>query len=119
MAIAGIDESAVTAWLLANVDGLVPPLAFSLIEGGNSNLTYRVEDAEGSFALRRPPLGHVLESAHDMAREFRVISALRDTAVPVPDALALCAPTSGSTMRPSTSWNSSTAWCPRTPTRGR
>ena len=79
-----------TRWLADNV-GAAPPVTFSLIVGGNSNLTYAVTDSDGmSLALRRPPLGHVLESAHDMSREFRVISALGDTAVPVPEALGLC-----------------------------
>ncbi len=60
------------------------------IAGGKSNLTYRVDAGARSVILRRPPLGHVLPTAHDMAREFRVISALGATAVPVPDALHLC-----------------------------
>ena len=89
--LAGINHDKVTAWLLAHVDGLTPPLDFSLIAGGHSNLTYRFVDASGrACVLRRPPLGHVLESAHDMGREHRIISALHDTPVPVPRALALC-----------------------------
>lgn len=80
-----------TAWLTSNVDDVEPPLTFSLIVGGNSNLTYRVDDVGGRrLALRRPPLGNVLESAHDMGREFRAISALATTDVPVPQALGLC-----------------------------
>ena len=62
----------------------------SLIAGGKSNLTYRVDSAAGSVIVRRPPLGHVLPTAHDMAREHRVMSALADTAVPVPRMLHLC-----------------------------
>ena len=70
--VAGIDVESVTRWLAENV-GAAPPVTFSLIVGGNSNLTYAVTDSDGlSLALRRPPLGHVLESAHDMGREFRV-----------------------------------------------
>ncbi|WP_326560116.1 phosphotransferase family protein [Micromonospora sp. NBC_01796] len=61
-----------------------------LIPGGRSNLTYRVRTGAREFVLRRPPLGHVLATAHDMAREFRVISALSGTGVPVPAALLLC-----------------------------
>jgi aminoglycoside phosphotransferase (APT) family kinase protein len=61
-----------------------------LITGGKSNLTYRITDGASVWALRRPPLAHVLPSAHDMAREFRVISALGGTDVPVPRAIALC-----------------------------
>ena len=61
----------------------------SLIAGGKSNLTYVVSDGEQEWIVRRPPLGHVLATAHDMAREYRVMTALRDTAVPVPADLSL------------------------------
>ncbi len=88
----GIREEAVTAWLEAHVAGVLPPLSFELIVGGRSNLTYRVEDARGQrFVLRRPPLGAVLETAHDVGREHRIISALADSGVPVPPALGHCA----------------------------
>ena len=88
----GIKVADVTPWLLGNVDGLRPPLSFELISGGRSNLTYGVTDGAGrKVVLRRPPTSHVLSTAHDMAREFRVISALRDTEVPVAPALAFCA----------------------------
>ena len=74
----GIDADAVTGWLSARVPSLAPPLAFSLIAGGHSNLTYEVTDAAGGhWVLRRPPLGHVLATAHDMGREHRIISALQ------------------------------------------
>ena len=90
MRTAGIDRQPVTSWLQRHI-GAEPPLTFDLITGGNSNLTYRVEDRRGEVvALRRPPLSRVLESAHDMAREFRVISALHGTDVPVPEPLGLC-----------------------------
>ncbi|QTX05994.1 phosphotransferase family protein [Agromyces archimandritae] len=59
-------------------------LRASVIAGGRSNLTYRIDGARIPLVLRRPPLGHVLSSAHDMAREHRVITALAGTAVPVP-----------------------------------
>ncbi len=55
-----------------------------LISGGKSNLTYRVACDAGEVILRRPPLGHILPTAHDMGREYRVMTALADTAVPVP-----------------------------------
>src|SRR5215469_1555403 len=61
-----------------------------LIAGGRSNLTYRLDLDSGQVVLRRPPLGHVLPTAHDMNREFRVLSALSGTAVPVPQPLANC-----------------------------
>ncbi len=60
------------------------------ISGGKSNLTYLVTAEPGEVVLRRPPLGHVLPTAHDMTREHRIIAALGPTAVPVPEALLLC-----------------------------
>ena len=66
------------------------PLTATLIAGGRSNLTYSVTDGTSTWVLRRPPLGHVLPTAHDMAREYRVMSALASTDVPVPATLALC-----------------------------
>jgi aminoglycoside phosphotransferase (APT) family kinase protein len=66
------------------------PLTGELIPGGRSNLTYRVTDGTRRWVLRRPPLGHVLATAHDMPREYRVIKALADTAVPVPEVELLC-----------------------------
>jgi aminoglycoside phosphotransferase (APT) family kinase protein len=83
----GIAVAEVTAWLAERTE-LVPPLDFELIQGGRSNLTFAVSDGEGRrVVLRRPPLHGVLESAHDMGREFRIISALADTGVPVPACL--------------------------------
>ncbi|WP_393085300.1 phosphotransferase family protein [Streptomyces sp. LN704] len=66
------------------------PLTGRLIEGGRSNLTYAVTDGTTRWVVRRPPLGHVLATAHDMKREHRVISALHPTAVPVPRPVLLC-----------------------------
>ncbi len=87
----GIDRGPVTAWLEANIDGAVGPFDFEMIVGGHSNLTYRVTGGDGTrFVLRRPPLTAVLATAHDMAREHRVISAIGRTTVPVPRALGLC-----------------------------
>lgn len=87
----GIDPAPVTTWLLDHRPGLVTPLDFELITGGASNLTYRVTDSAGTrLVLRRPPTGHVLASAHDMSREYRIMHALRDTAVPVPAVVGLC-----------------------------
>jgi aminoglycoside phosphotransferase (APT) family kinase protein len=87
----GIDSVRVSSWLGATVPDLQPPFTFTLIAGGRSNLTYRVTDAAGrSMALRRPPVSHVLPTAHDMQREHTVISALGATDVPVPTTLGLC-----------------------------
>ncbi len=86
----GIDGPNVTAWFEAHAP-VTPPLTFELIAGGRSNLTYRVTDAEGgAWVLRRPPLGHVLPTAHDMSREHKIISALAPTDVPVPPVVGLC-----------------------------
>lgn len=90
-AIEGIDVPRVTEWLVANVEGVEPPFSFELIAGGRSNLTFRVTDAGGrDLVLRRPPISHVLPTAHDMGREFRIISALQDTPVPVAPSLGFC-----------------------------
>ena len=87
----GIDEPKVSDWLAGHCEGLQPPLRFEAITGGHSNLTYKVTDATGrNVVLRRPPLGAVLATAHDMGREHRIIRALAGTGVPVPPALALC-----------------------------
>jgi len=86
----GVDTARVAAWLAPLVDGLRGPLQAELIEGGRSNLTYTISDGERTWVLRRPPLAHVLPTAHDMAREHRVIRALGPTAIPVPRVIGLC-----------------------------
>ena len=87
----GIDVAAVAPWLEANVAGARGPFRFDLIAGGHSNLTYRVVGADGHpLVLRRPPLGHLLASAHDMGREHRIIAALAGTPVPVAPARGFC-----------------------------
>jgi aminoglycoside phosphotransferase (APT) family kinase protein len=87
----GIDAPKVTAWFEEHVAGAEGPLDFTLIAGGRSNLTFKVTDANGTnYVLRRPPLGHVLATAHDMSREHRIISALAPTPVPVAPALGFC-----------------------------
>ena len=89
--IQGINEPNVGRWLTENVEGASAPFRYELIAGGHSNLTYGVTDSKGKkFVLRRPPLGHVLESAHDMAREHKIISALYGKGVPVAETLGLC-----------------------------
>lgn len=90
-AIQGIQVHEVTKWLEQNVAGAVGPFTFDAIAGGHSNLTFEVTGADGSrFVLRRPPLGHVLASAHDMGREHRIISGLQSSAVPVPPIKGFC-----------------------------
>ncbi|MGH3392334.1 MAG: phosphotransferase family protein [Actinomadura sp.] len=99
----GIDVPRLADWLRRALPDAGPISAVELIAGGRSNLTYRLRlgaDAEqaarqgngGDIVLRRPPLGHVLPTAHDMGREHRVLSALSaDGSVPVPRPLAFCA----------------------------
>ncbi len=87
----GIRVADVSRWLTANVAGANGPFAFQAVAGGRSNLTYIVSGADSTrFVLRRPPLGHLLPSAHDMAREYRIISGLHGSAVPVATPLGFC-----------------------------
>jgi aminoglycoside phosphotransferase (APT) family kinase protein len=90
-ALPGVEPDRVTPWLVANVPALVAPVEYQLIAAGGSNLTYRLDDGSGNrWVLRRPPIGDLLESAHDVGREFKILSGLRTTAVPVPHAIARC-----------------------------
>jgi aminoglycoside phosphotransferase (APT) family kinase protein len=87
----GIDRAGVEAWFGEHAPEARLPLSFERISGGHSNLTYGVSDASGQrWALRRPPLGKRLGSAHDMGREHRVVSALAPTPVPVAPVVGLC-----------------------------
>lgn len=87
----GYDVAAVEAWITANAPALRPPFEWTKLEGGHSNLTYLLRDASGARAvIRRPPQGELLPKAHDMAREWALISALGKTPVPVPAAYAFC-----------------------------
>jgi aminoglycoside phosphotransferase (APT) family kinase protein len=87
----GVDLAAMARWLDAEHPGVRSgELTGEVIAGGKSNLTYRITDGTSTWALRRPPLAHVLPTAHDMVREYRVISALAGTDVPVAHAVALC-----------------------------
>jgi len=87
----GIDKEGIEGWFAANAPDAQLPLSFERIAGGHSNLTYKVTDAAGrSWALRRPPLGKRLASAHDMPREHRIVKALGPTHVPVAPVVGLC-----------------------------
>ncbi|WP_217170799.1 phosphotransferase family protein [Streptomyces sp. AC512_CC834] len=87
----GLDLDRLRGLLDRERPGLVTgALSGRLIEGGRSNLTYAVSDGTARWVVRRPPLGHVLATAHDMRREHRVISALHPTHVPVPRPVLLC-----------------------------
>ncbi|MCI4065008.1 phosphotransferase family protein [Micromonospora sp. R77] len=87
----GVDLDRLAAYLAEHRPELAGPLHARLIAGGKSNLTYLLGAGDRELVLRRPPLGHVLATAHDMAREHRVISALAPTDVPVPAAVLFCA----------------------------
>ena len=91
MSVPGLDLDAFRRWYDGVRPGdLGPNLTGSLIAGGKSNLTYEVSDGTSSRIVRRPPLGHVQATAHDMGREFTAMSALADTDVPVPLTYAFC-----------------------------
>jgi aminoglycoside phosphotransferase (APT) family kinase protein len=86
----GLDVGRLRTYLDRERPGLVRgPIRASVFPGGRSNLTYAIDDGRSHWVLRRPPLGHVLATAHDMAREFRVIRAL-DGVIPVPRTVLLC-----------------------------
>ena len=86
----GIADAPVTAWLVAQVD-LVAPLSFTRVGEGQSALSYLIEDATGRrLVLRRPPIGTILESSHDMAREHRILSGLQGATAKVPRILGYC-----------------------------
>ncbi|NVI89070.1 phosphotransferase family protein [Actinomadura sp. BRA 177] len=86
----GIDAGALTEWFGETL-GVSGPLEFTWISGGRSNLTYRVAAPDGrAFALRRPPTGDLLPTAHDMEREWRIVTGVGRTSVPVPKTRALC-----------------------------
>ena len=89
----GVDLERLLPWFRANV-GAVDELRAEIIGHGRSNLTYRITAGDQRWVLRRPPLSHVQPTAHDMKREFRVISGLAGTDVPVPGTIALCEDTS-------------------------
>ena len=87
----GVAPEPVTAWFADQVPEAVAPLRFDRIAGGRSNLTFAVRDADDrGYVLRRPPLHMVLPSAHDVAREYRIMAALELTDVPVPRMRGLC-----------------------------
>jgi aminoglycoside phosphotransferase (APT) family kinase protein len=87
----GLDLARFRDWFAHVVPAVADAqLSATLVAGGKSNLTYAVTDGTDRWIVRRPPLGHVLATAHDMAREHRVMTALRNTPVPVPVTIALC-----------------------------
>ncbi|MDY7105080.1 MAG: phosphotransferase family protein [Actinomycetota bacterium] len=92
----GVDQHELTTWFANHVDE-VGELDLTMVEGGHSCLTYLIRTVDGAapaggprWVLRRPPLGHVLPTAHDVLREHRIITALAPTDVPVPSAVGAC-----------------------------
>ncbi|BDH57116.1 phosphotransferase family protein [Tsukamurella sp. PLM1] len=86
----GLDLDVLGRWLPQHVEGAGSDLSAVLVAGGKSNLTYRISDGASSWILRRPPVGKLLATAHDMSREYRMMSALGGTGVPVPVMYAFC-----------------------------
>jgi aminoglycoside phosphotransferase (APT) family kinase protein len=86
-----LNEEALGAWLGANVPGFAPPFRLTKFPSGQSNPTYLIEAASGEYVLRRKPFGQLLQSAHAVDREYRLLSALAPRGFPVPRPLALCA----------------------------
>ncbi len=85
-----IDTGALQEYMQANVDGFSGTISISQFKGGQSNPTYRIDTPDRSYVLRRKPPGKLLPSAHAVDREYRVITALGQTDVPVPKSYALC-----------------------------
>jgi aminoglycoside phosphotransferase (APT) family kinase protein len=77
-------------WIAEHVPDANGTVEVTQIAGGSSNLTFKVADGKHEWVLRRPPLRHVLATAHDMGREHRVQSALEATDVPVAAQVAAC-----------------------------
>ncbi|CAM3741386.1 phosphotransferase family protein [Tsukamurella strandjordii] len=86
----GLDLDVLGTWLPQHVDGAGSDLTAELIAGGKSNLTYRISDGTSNWILRRPPVGKLLATAHDMGREYTMMSALAGTGVPLPVMYAFC-----------------------------
>jgi len=86
----GFDEYKLAEYLQTNVDGFRGPLSAEKFAGGQSNPTFLIRAASGNYVLRRKPPGELLKSAHAVDREFRVISALADSDVPVVKVYHLC-----------------------------
>ena len=86
-----LDLPSLAGWMRDAGEPVTGSLRGARVGQGQSNLTYRIDDEAGrSWIARRPPLGHLLASAHDVAREFRIISALQSTGVPVPATVGVC-----------------------------
>lgn len=85
-----LDTSTLGEYLTAHIPGFKGPISAEKFAGGQSNPTFKLSAGGTSYVLRRKPPGELLKSAHAVDREFRVISALKDTDVPVPNTFVLC-----------------------------
>ena len=85
-----LDETFLASYLEGNIESFRGPLTASKFAGGQSNPTFKIEAASGSYVLRRQPPGKLLKSAHAVDREYRVLAALADTDVPVVKVYHLC-----------------------------
>ena len=85
-----IDPSRLDSYLAAHLDGFRGPLDIRQFEGGQSNPTYFLRTPERDYVLRKKPPGALLPSAHQVDREYRVMTALRGTGIPVPRTRLLC-----------------------------
>ncbi len=85
-----LDVANLTAWMTANVAGFAGPLTYAKFAGGQSNPTYRIDAASGTYVLRRKPFGPLLPSAHAVDREYRLIDGLYPTGFPVAKPYGLC-----------------------------
>ena len=87
------DLAALEAWPARHMPGFAGPLQVEQFKGGQSNPTYPLKTRTASYVLRRKPPGKLLPSAHAIEREYRVMNALRDSGVPVPQMHCLCGDT--------------------------
>ena len=85
-----LDLARLEPWLREQIPSLDAALSVEKFAGGQSNPTFKLSAGDTHYVLRRKPPGELLASAHAVDREFRVLDALRDTDVPVPNAIALC-----------------------------
>ena len=83
----GINAANITDWFRENIEGAEPPLTFTMITGGHSNLTYFARIGDREMVLRRPPFGSRVKSAHDMGREYTILSHIHDVYGPAPEPL--------------------------------
>lgn len=85
-----LDTAALASYLEQHIPGFSGPVTAEKFPGGQSNPTFKLTAGANSYVLRRKPPGELLKSAHAVDREFRVISALQGTGVPVPKTYVLC-----------------------------